>query len=447
MVGDEGSKQPENTRLHKGRKSTQRIRLLAGMISATNRDGYARASVSAVITEARVSRPTFYDYFTDRDDCFREAVVDVHKDLLAAVLEAIQQSPPEQAAAATVRALATFASSQPERARFLMSESMTGGPRALDARDCGIEEIAELIERTDAQVPDTTALPDIPGTVLIGGVFRLLATRLRRGELGIATIRAELVDWLQRYERPAATRHWHTLRPTAASAPPRLQPDASLHSPPKLAPGRPRLSSEQIAENHRKRIMFAAARLAEEKGYAATTVAHITSLAEVESRVFYQLFRDKQDAFMAVHEFGFQQVMSITAGAFFVGASWPERTWEAASAFAQFLQANPTIAHVGFVEAYAVGPGAVQRVEDSHVAFSIFLQEGYQHVPASLAPPRVVLEIVITAIFEIVYRQVRASARPETSGFVAHMAFLSLAPFLGVVEATEFIETQLQAGR
>jgi AcrR family transcriptional regulator len=46
-----------------GRKSTQRERLLNGVITVANRDGSSRASVSAVIAEAGVSRPTFYDYF------------------------------------------------------------------------------------------------------------------------------------------------------------------------------------------------------------------------------------------------------------------------------------------------------------------------------------------------------------------------------------------------
>ena len=60
--------QPINTGLPKGRKRTQRERIVNGMIAAANRDGYAGANVSAVIEQAGVSRPTFYDYFADRDE-------------------------------------------------------------------------------------------------------------------------------------------------------------------------------------------------------------------------------------------------------------------------------------------------------------------------------------------------------------------------------------------
>jgi hypothetical protein len=57
----------------------------------------------------------------------------------------------------------------------------------------------------------------------------------------------------------------------------------------------------------------------------------------------------------------------------------PERNWKGGRAFTQFLQANPLVMNVGFVEAYAVGPGAVHRLEDTHAAFVMLLQEGYQH--------------------------------------------------------------------
>jgi hypothetical protein len=137
--------------------------------------------------------------------------------------------------------------------------------------------------------------------------------------------------------------------------------------------------------------------------------------------------------------------MAVIAGAFFAGASWPKRIWEAARALTQFLESNPTIAHVGFVEAHAVGPGAVQRVEDSHVAFTIFLQEGFQYAKPSTPPSRVALEAIVTTIFEIVYSQTRASEDLRLSGLVPHLSFLSLAPFVGPERADALIDEMLAA--
>jgi AcrR family transcriptional regulator len=51
----------------------QRSRMLAAAVEAIEEVGYARMTVAQVISRARVSRKTFYDVFTDREDCFLAA--------------------------------------------------------------------------------------------------------------------------------------------------------------------------------------------------------------------------------------------------------------------------------------------------------------------------------------------------------------------------------------
>jgi AcrR family transcriptional regulator len=425
------------------RKRTQRERLLTGMVEATNRRGYAGASVSAVIGEAGVSRPTFYEYFADRDDCFRASVEDVQQELLGAVERALHGRPADEAAGGAIEAFVAYASAEPARARFLMGESMAGGEGALDARDRGIARIAEAIEGAQRAAARDAPLPDLDARVLIGTVYRMLATRLRRGEPAISRLTDELLAWLAAYQRPAAQRRWQALSPGVVPARSAHLPDIPIQqAPDALASGRPRLSEEQIAENHRLRILHATARMAGLKGYSATTVADITKLASVDARVFYRHFADKQEAFTTVHELGFQRVMDVTAKAFFAADGWPQRSWEAGRALTQVLQENPLVARVGFVEAYAVGPSATQRVEDSHIAFMFFLQEGLVHRVATSPPSRVAMEAVISAVFEVIYLQARAQGEPQIASMLEAIAHLWLTPFLGVEDADAFIESQ-----
>ena len=414
------------------------------MVTVANRDGYAHANVSAVIAEAGVSRPTFYEYFKDKDECFLAALSDIQERLVGAVREAVDSHAPQRAIEAAITALVEFANTEPQTARLLMSESMSAEARALDVRDEGIARIEQVIEEAHGEVPAASEVADVCPRIVIGGVYRLLATRLRRGEPRLSGLFGDLLDWVGRY-RSAGEHRWRTLEATRRPEGSPFLPATPMRAPVALGPGRPRLSVEQVAANHRQRILFAAAQLAERQGFTATTTAEITKLAGVDGRAFYALFTDKQDAFMTVHELGFQEIMAVTAGAFFAGSTWPERSWEAGRAFTQFLEQNPTVAHVGFVEAYAVGPGAIQRVEDSHVAFTIFLQEGYQHAPSEHPPSRLALEAIVTTIFEIVYHQARASAKPQLAGLLAHMMFLWLTPFTGPAEANEFLDQQLAA--
>jgi AcrR family transcriptional regulator len=428
-----------------GRRSTQRERLLAGMVATANRAGYAGANVSKVIAEAGVSRPTFYEYFDDRDDCFREALQEIQQRLLLTIREALAQHPPQQAIQASLAAIIEFASAEPAQALFLTSQAMAAGPLVLDARDEGIAAIEQTIDAAQQRLDPADITPDVSPRVLVGGLYRLLASRLRRGEPGLGKATDELTAWASSYARPIGTHSWRSLTPRPAPAAPADLALGPLPAPGPLPPGRPALSKEEVAANHRDRILHAAAQLAEQKGYNAATIADITRKAGVDGRAFYAAFADKQDAFMAVHEIGVQHVMSATAAAFFTGTSWPERIWEGGRAFAGFLERNPMIAHVGFVEAYAVGPAAVQRVEDSHVTFTIFLQEGYQQQsPPKPSPSRLALEAIITSIFEIVYREARRSGDPRPTDMLGHMAFLALAPFLGAEDASEFINERLQ---
>lgn len=433
-----------NTPLQNQRKATQRERLLKGMVTAATRNGYAGASVSAVIGEAGVSRPTFYDYFEDRDDCFAATAVDVQAQLLEQVRNAIAGGPPERALASTIDATLAFAGANPAEARFLMKETLAGGPRALETRDRGIAQTAKLIEEAFKRVAGDVPIPDLPVAAVLGAVHRLLASRLRRGERAFGGLQQELLAWVASYEQDAAKHRWRKLTPLPA--PPRSPylPPTALRAPSPLGRGRPRMSEEEIAENHRQRIMFATSQIVQERGYTAATVAEITRLAGVDGRAFYRQFTDKEEAFSAIHELGFQYLMAATAGAFFAGKTWPERIWEAFRVMTQSVDETPAFAHVAFVEAYAVGARGIQRVEDSHVAFTIFLQEGYRsQPPEARLPSRLAPEAIISTIFEIVYLHARASPKPKTAGLLAHLVHLCLEPFIGSTSTNEFIDTEL----
>jgi AcrR family transcriptional regulator len=412
------------------------------MSSVVVRDGYAAATIAQVIREAGVSRPTFYDYFTSKEDCFLAALREVHQDLRASIAEAIAGAPIGDGAQAATAALVGFAKAEPERARLLMSEPCAGGPIALDARDGSVEEIARIVEQAQSRVPDDMATPDFSASLLIGTIYRLLAARLRRNERAMDGVLEDLLQWLASYCRPRGEHRWATLVPVAPPAPWPVQPEAALRAPPPLAPGRPR-KGEDVLANQRQRILLATAHATQAKGYTATTIADISRLAGVDHRVFASCFADKQEAFMAIHELGFQRTMAVTAGAFVAGESWPERIWEAGRAFTQFFEQHPTIAHIGFVESYAVGSEALQRVEEVLGAFTIFLQEGYQCLGRRSRPSSLALEAIAGATFEVAYQRTRANGRLAICGLLPHVSFISLAPFLGASEANRFIDGML----
>jgi AcrR family transcriptional regulator len=424
------------------RKSTQRERLIAGMIAAANRDGYAEASVSRVIAHAGVSRPTFYDYFADRDDCFLNAHRDIARGLLERIRRAIAADAPERAVQAAIATLVEFAAEEPARARFLMNETLAGGPRALDERDRTIERIVRMVERARAKAPPRARTPDLPVRAVVGAVHWLLAPPLRRGERDLTELGDDLSRWIESYEQPFEEHRWRTLEPGPALPPSPHVAELSLSPPAPLPAGKSRLSAAERARNQRTRILFATAEVGARKGYTATTVIDITTAARVDRRVFYSHFRDKQQAFLATHELGVQQTMAVAASAFFSAGAWPDRIWEGIRASAHFHATYHVLAHIGYVESYAVGSTAVQRVEDGRSVFTIFLQEGAQH--AADAPSRTAMEAIAAAIAEIAYRQARGGHGRDAPRLACHAAYLILTPFLGPQATNEFIDRKLR---
>jgi AcrR family transcriptional regulator len=406
------------------------------------RNGYPATTIAEVIAAAGVSRPTFYEYFSDKEECFLAALAEAHAQLLSFVTHANEEAPPERAVDALVATLVAFAASRPETAQLLMSEAMAGGPRVLDARDDALGEIAALIDQAQKALPRDTVTPDIPLQVLLGTVHRLLARRLRRGERDLGGVTGDLQGWIKSYEEPLGEHRWRKLTPSTPPPPWNIVPETQLREPAPLA-GR-RRDAKEVAENQRQRILFATATVAQSKGYAATTITDIAQRAGVNRRAFNALFADKHDAFMAVIAFGFQRTIAVTAGAFFTAATWPERIWEAGRAFTDFLHASPALAHIGFVETYAVGPEAAQQLEESVNAFTIFLREGVRQAGKNGGPPSMLaLEAIATSVFETAYQESRGGNGRRMSTLLPHVAFLCLAPIIGAVEANTFIDGRL----
>lgn len=191
----------------------------------------------------------------------------------------------------------------------------------------------------------------------------------------------------------------------------------------------------------RERILYATAETAMRKGYTAATISDITRAAKVDRRVFYENFRDKQEAFLAVHELAFQQMMAVCASAFFSRSSWPERIWASLHAGTHFDATYPVLSHIGYVESHAVGSPAIQRVEDSHAAFKIFLQDGFMQVERP--PVGAALDAIAKTVFEVGYSQVRAGRAGALPRMVPLCTYLILTPFVGREAANEFVDSQL----
>ena len=434
------------TALPRGLKSTQRERLLHSMIELGAELGYAKVQIADVISGAGVSRPTFYEYFSDKDQCFLAALSAAAESLSAQLGRRVADTAPELAELTILTECVRFARQEPAQARLLFCESLAGGPCSLDVRDRLIHDTVVLLRDAHSRRPPDASAPDLPPWSTVATVHWMLSQRLRSKDGDFDELERELTGWIASYTRPAHEHRWRTIEPEELplSPPSPFKSELPAEAPGALPPGRPRISRGEVARNQRERLMKATATVAFEKGYNATSVSEITAVARLDARVFYAHFADKQQAFLAAHQLGFEHTMAVTAGAFFSASEWPERIWRGVLAGSQFQASHPVLTHMLYVQSYAIGTEGIQRIEATHAAFKLFLGEGNQNAVKTRSDTT--MEAIIAANFEIAFHLSRQGRGEEIARCASLMTYLCLAPFLGPRHATEFVAAKVISG-
>lgn len=165
-------------------KAVQRERMLAGMLRATSEVGYHDVSVQDVLERAGISRPTFYEQFDNKEDCFLVAVDAASKRLRDRVEAATSASDTDwrDRLRLGVEELLRFIAAEPDGARALIVEARGAGPVGVLRYDDLLEHFAGCI---DAQVREE--LPDASSSIsadgIVGGIATVLHARLSKGEL------------------------------------------------------------------------------------------------------------------------------------------------------------------------------------------------------------------------------------------------------------------------
>jgi AcrR family transcriptional regulator len=410
--------------------------LLDAVTDLAVRDGYAQLTVEKILAHAAVSRASFYQYFSNVEDCFWSAYRQ-HAEQFSSAIAAVAAGSPHSEFA-VLDALITAATLRPGIAQLLMREGLAAGPTGLSERDALISRI----ERAVAGSAQPQSTIDLPASILIGAAFRFLSMRLSDGG-ALNGLRDDVREWVGGFARRSSRPSW-----TARFAPVLLRPPcpALAQSNFGQAAGKPRKrTSRRDFTSRRDSIMRATAAIVQEKGYRDMTVEHICEAAKVSRRSFYNEFPGKAGAFIATYEHGFQQTMAACIPAFFASRVWPERVWHGAEAFTRFMAREQLIAYLGFVECYAIGPCFVPRVHDTQLAFTLFLEEGYRQRSEGRSLSRACSALTAAAIFELGFQVIRRGPSLYFGRMQPLAVYIALAPFIGCDEAGEFVAGKLAA--
>jgi AcrR family transcriptional regulator len=164
-------------------EASQRERILRAMVDVVAELGYPETRVVDVIKRAGVSRKTFYELFSDREECFLAAYDLALGGLYRGTERAYESAGGERWAERVRVALQAFLgmmAEQPELAKVFTVDVLAAGPRALARRDAAIRQFTGIIDAGRSE--SERDLPAITALSIAGGINELIYSELLKGE-------------------------------------------------------------------------------------------------------------------------------------------------------------------------------------------------------------------------------------------------------------------------
>jgi AcrR family transcriptional regulator len=177
-------------------EGSQRQRMLLGLVEAMAAKGYADTSVADIIDRAGVSRETFYEQFSSKQDCFL-AAFDLAGNLFLGSLMAIPaEGAAEERLDLMLQSYLEALASQPAYARIFLVEVHAAGPEALRRRAALQQRFTDaLVELLEIKDPNERLAVEL----LVAGIGSMVTTRLIEGDLeGLRGLREPVIELVRR---------------------------------------------------------------------------------------------------------------------------------------------------------------------------------------------------------------------------------------------------------
>jgi AcrR family transcriptional regulator len=166
-------------------RASQRERIVRAMLECVGRDGYEATTVPQVVATARVSRNAFYEFFTDKADCFIAVCDETAQELLGELLELVSEPDWTEAMWEGTHRYLRWWQQRPTLSRAYLLSLPSVGERAVEQRERHYAAFramfADLGRRARAEQPELPELSELVPRVLVLVITELVAEEVRAG--------------------------------------------------------------------------------------------------------------------------------------------------------------------------------------------------------------------------------------------------------------------------
>lgn len=152
------------------------------MLEAVGSEGYAQASVRAVLSNTGLYRQAFYDNFTDKHDCYLQAY-DAEMERIEARIREVATTEMNWRGElrSGLAALLEHLEAAPDVGRALLVEVHAAGPDALAKRDAAVRRFGAYIDTARTTEDGAAMAPAIAAEAVAAGIHSVLHARLAAG--------------------------------------------------------------------------------------------------------------------------------------------------------------------------------------------------------------------------------------------------------------------------
>lgn len=402
----------------------QRARMHGALVEAVAANGYAGTSVRQVVGLAGVSRRSFYEQFANKEECFL-ATYDRIATRGVKQLRGPSRSGKdalEDRLRVGLEGLTEAIGANWKSARLVIVEAQTVGPAGLLRLRRTTATCEQMLSVSFALTPgeNPAAMPLVRG--IIGGLHSILSLCLREGDAEqLPALSEEMLRWALLLRTPGGSRI------LARVVEPRPNGEAFAHD----AAG-----AGAAALDDRGRLLHHALRLALLNDYRQLSAPQIAEEANVSMDVFFDLFADKDECFLAALDaLGDELIELADDPALRCSESWPRAVRRVMAELMSHLAEHPLYAHTIAALAFAAGPQAIERDRQLVRRLTSLLVAGAPEPARSL----IAADGIAGAIGHTIRCQVASGQIQLLPAISDYLTYLVLAPFVGAEAAANIV--------
>ena len=232
------------------------------------------------------------------------------------------------------------------------------------------------------------------------------------------------------------------VRAGAAGAPPRKRPARARRAAHDDAEGQSefwggspylRPSSEAIVDIQRRRLFLGLSRAVARKGYAAASVADVLAEVRISRRTFYELFKDKEDCFLAAYAMTNEALIETIRSARQAKRGVLAQLLAANQAHLRQLASQPEISQAFIVGIRSAGVRALQErarihreFADSHKAFQRRCRQNFPDLPE---PGDAVFMALVGGVNKITINEIEAGRAAKLEQLLPEVLYVTLSVY------------------